>query len=53
MPRENGFYWVRYRDEWVPAEHRDGEWWIVGLDTTFREAEFDKIGAKIEAPPIS
>lgn len=46
MKREDGFYWVKYRDEWCIAEWTAGIWYHTGSELSFSDAEMDKIDEK-------
>lgn len=47
----DGFYWVLYRNHWLPAEKDEYGWWIVGWDEPFTESSFTRIGPEIIPPP--
>lgn len=51
--REPGFYWVRRRKYWLPAEWLEnlGIWLVLGLiESEWKDEDFDEIGPRIHPP---
>lgn len=55
--REDGWYWVRYAGEWLPAEYHfrpysSGECWTMrdGYGDTYADKHLQDIGPRIEKP---
>jgi hypothetical protein len=54
FPREEGYYWVLFEGEWMPARYQKYEdnsgdtWDLCGSDWPLKTDEFEKIGDKIE-----
>ena len=47
---ENGYYWVKFRDEWQIAEYCDGYFAIHGQDEEVRTNRVQEIGDHVEVP---
>ena len=48
--RENGFYWVKRRGDWIIAECENEWFFATGTEHLYEEDELDAIGDKIEIP---
>lgn len=48
--RATGYYWIRYFDEWMPAEWAEGVWWVIGGDEAVSENDIDEVGAHLPTP---
>jgi hypothetical protein len=46
--REPGYYWVKYRGVWMPADYESFCWMLIGYDGPVREEELDEIGERLE-----
>lgn len=46
---KNGYYWVKFRDEWQIAKYFDGYWTIIGDDEEIRLFRVE-VGDYIETP---
>ncbi len=45
--REEGYYWVKYRGNWIVAECPFGTyWWIPGDDYQLNDSDFEEIDEK-------
>ena len=50
MKRKNGFYWVKYKNNWLIAqfcnpilENLKSYWLFIGSDMTYIDGDFDQI----------
>ena len=46
MKREEGYYWVKYRGDWIIAEYTHElrpKWYVIGNECPFHEREFSEI----------
>ena len=48
--RVDGFYWVFFDGQWMPAEYECGNWWIPGSDLMFSASDFPSIGDRVSVP---
>lgn len=54
--REDGWYWVRYAGEWLPAEYHYGPWrsepWSMrdAYGDSYADEHLQDIGPRIEKP---
>ncbi len=53
MTREPGFYWVRYRGNWMVAEWACDVWFFAGRDDDADESELEEVGQRIEPPKFT
>lgn len=51
--RESGWYWVKWEDEWQPAEWMEakGEWWLPNSVLPTRERDMEAIEETRLIPP--
>jgi len=45
MKRESGYYWVKYRQEWIIASYGklSNCWWICFSEEIYHNTDFEKI----------
>jgi hypothetical protein len=49
MKRENGYYWVKYKDFWHPALYaKNNTWFIINAFEGICETELDEVGLQIK-----
>ena len=47
--REPGYYWVKYRGEWMPAKlSLAGYWMLIGYDGPVDQNELSEVGEPLE-----
>jgi hypothetical protein len=42
--REEGFYWIKDKDEWYIAERNNNEWYLTGDEVSKSDKEFNEWG---------
>lgn len=52
MKRENGFYWVNYKGEWIVGQWDENLWWIPAADVHFNNDEFIEIDERMIVRPL-
>lgn len=45
--RDEGFYWVKYSDQWIVAEYRERVWYMTETDNYFDDSDFQQIDEHI------
>lgn len=52
--REPGYYWVKFADEWQPAQYREGMtlyfWSLIDSENMYVDKDLDVIGPAILVP---
>lgn len=49
MIRPNGYYWVYHTERWEIAEWFIDHWECIGIDRSYQDCDFKKIGRMIAA----
>lgn len=44
----DGYYWVKFRHEWLIAEYREETWYFCGQAMGYASYDLQQIGNKIE-----